>query len=175
MTKGMHGASPSLDAWVSLNIYWGCTWASPSLSVWYSRIFFHHLPSHTWKLPSYITHCRLIREISALLKIISHYCKWRFPGRATISLACPKVFAKKKQAYDLQNCEKENRDRSWEKQNIREKRIFLTTCSIQLAFSPMFKVFWFEWQKCLEKILFSVLICFSQFQSPLFFSQFCKS
>ena len=65
------GASPSLDTWVSLNIYWGCTWESPSLSVWHTLIFFHHLPSRTWKLPSYITHCRLIREVSTLIKWFS--------------------------------------------------------------------------------------------------------
>src|ERR1041385_2498355 len=45
-------------------------WASPSLSVRHSRIFFHHLPSHTLKLPSYITHHKLIREVSTLNKII---------------------------------------------------------------------------------------------------------
>ena len=52
--------------------------------------------------------------------------------------------------------------------------IFLTVCSIQLTFRHLFRVFWFELQKCLEKIIFSLLFCFSQLLSLLFFTQFCK-
>ena len=52
--------------------------------------------------------------------------------------------------------------------------IFLTVCSIQLPFRRMFWVFWFELQKCLEKILFSQLFCFSHLLSLYFFA-FLKS
>ena len=52
--------------------------------------------------------------------------------------------------------------------------IVLTACFIQLASYPLFKVFWFELQKYLEKILLSLLFCFSQLLSLFFFLQFCN-
>ena len=42
-----------------LEYFLGVPGASPSLSSWHSWIFFYHLPSHTWKLPSYETHRNL--------------------------------------------------------------------------------------------------------------------
>ena len=52
--------------------------------------------------------------------------------------------------------------------------IFLKVWSIKLPFRRLFWVFWFELKKCLEKIIFSLLFCFSQLWSLFFFSQFCK-
>ena len=51
--------------------------------------------------------------------------------------------------------------------------IFLTAWSIQLPFRRLFNIFWFL-QKYLEKILFSLLFCFSQLLPRFFFSQFCN-
>ena len=52
--------------------------------------------------------------------------------------------------------------------------IFLKACSIQLDFRRLFKVFWFDLQKYLEKIPLYLLFCFSQLLPRFFISQFCN-
>ena len=68
--KGMHGGIPKLRRLSLLEYFLGCMGTSPRLSAWHSCIFFHHLPSHTWKLPSYETHHKMIRVVSDHNKII---------------------------------------------------------------------------------------------------------
>ena len=47
--------------------------------------------------------------------------------------------------------------------------MFMTVCSIQLSFTRLFWVFWFELQKYFFKIIFSLLFCFSQLLSLFLF------
>ena len=70
MKKGMHGGIPKLRRLSLLEYFLRVPGASLSLSFWHSWIFFHHLPSHTWKLPSYETHHKLIRVVSTHNKLI---------------------------------------------------------------------------------------------------------
>ena len=53
--------------------------------------------------------------------------------------------------------------------------IFLKVCSIQLDFFRLFWVFWFELQKFPEKIIYCLLVCFSQILPCFALLQFCKS
>ena len=121
MLEGDARGTPKLRRLSLLEYFLGVLGASPSWSSWHSWIFFHHLPSHTWKLPSYETHHKLIRVVSTSNKLIPLSLCWkqRFSAKSTVYIDCQKVFARKKHAQDMQNWRSAKQGRIWEKQNIK--------------------------------------------------------
>ena len=116
MKKGMHGGISKLRHLSLLEYFLRVSGASPTLRFWHSLIFFHHLPLHTWKLPSEETHHKLIRAVSALNKLIPLSLCWkqRFSTMSTVSQDFQKVSAKKNNGQDLQNWRSAKQGRIWE-------------------------------------------------------------
>ena len=114
MKKGMHRGIPKLRHLSLLEYFLGVPRASPSLSSWHSWIFFHHLPSHTWKLPSYETHHKLIRVVSANNKLIPLGLCWkqRFSIVDTVSQDCQNFLQRKSLRKNCKTEEAQNRAES---------------------------------------------------------------
>lgn len=108
---------PKLRRLSLLEYLLGCMGASPSLSALHSCIFFHQFPSHTWKLTSYETNHKLIRVISTDDKIIHYLLEIMIFMKSYCLSWLQKVFAKEKQAQDLQNDENAKYGTICEKQN----------------------------------------------------------
>ena len=126
--------------------------ASQSLSGWHSWIFFHHLPSHTWKLPSYITHHNLISEVSTHNKINFFLLEIKITLNSFFFLKISKKFLQRKSKLKVWKMKKrQNRTESVKDRPADSKEFFRDTSATQIKNSEHTKVSWL-YRACFVKI-----------------------